>query len=433
MTREPLHILIADYVPLANKGEEAIVRGIADMLGGDRPVRIGVFDNVQQVKDVDGITIFPIKWIFRQAGKAASGPKHSLHSALICVQMRLGQYSTLRNLLSARTPEQKPLQDFWDKTEYVLVGHDGAFCVESCGVIHLARKAGKSSGILGMSGGIGGVGRIYKGWLYRRALNESDFCVFREETSQRSMQQVADAPDKLILAPDPAFAMRPAAADMAREILESYESYSKAKSSGTPVVAATVLEKGRVFNDFMPGSQPDAKRVAHAEYLAHIFDTLIRQHGVFLVFLPHSIEGDGSDVIAANHVVDRMRSSAQNYVIIDKDLSPRVLKSIIGECDFLVAQRTHSVIGAISVGTPFAALTNRKDTRTHGIVGKMCDCSRSIVNMEDNDAIEASRRVMSCFADRERKREHLNTVSGSLSAQLKVVTETITSITGQEG
>ena len=46
---DTLHILVADYVPIANKGEEAIVRGIEDMLSEGRPVALGLFDDVPQV------------------------------------------------------------------------------------------------------------------------------------------------------------------------------------------------------------------------------------------------------------------------------------------------------------------------------------------------------------------------------------------------
>jgi hypothetical protein len=62
---ETLHILIADYVPLANKGEEAIVRGIEDLLSDGRPVALGLFDNVPDVARRGNVTIFPRQWLFR--------------------------------------------------------------------------------------------------------------------------------------------------------------------------------------------------------------------------------------------------------------------------------------------------------------------------------------------------------------------------------
>ncbi len=89
-----------------------------------------------------------------------------------------------------------------------------------------------------------------------------------------------------------------------------------------------------------------------------------------MLFLPHSVETDGSDIVAAQHVIEQMKATAADCAILEQDCGPRLLKSIIGQCDFLVGERTHSLIGSVSVGTPFAAMTNRQDTRTHGIIGE---------------------------------------------------------------
>jgi len=70
-----LHILIADYVPIANKGEEAIVRGIEDMLVDGRPVALGLFDNAPRVTQREKTTLFPRDWLFRFEGNSTlSGP-----------------------------------------------------------------------------------------------------------------------------------------------------------------------------------------------------------------------------------------------------------------------------------------------------------------------------------------------------------------------
>ncbi len=122
--------------------------------------------------------------------------------AWIALQLRAGVYGPLKNLTPAGSAKCRPLQEFFDRAQYVLVGHDGVFCVESCGIIQLAKQHGKRAGILGASTGIGG-GRFYKAWLYRRAMEESDFCVFREEHSCESMKQVCRDPAKLMVAPDP--------------------------------------------------------------------------------------------------------------------------------------------------------------------------------------------------------------------------------------
>jgi len=416
---DPLHILVADYVPIANKGEEAIVRGVEDMLRTDRPVTVGLFDNVEQMTRRDNITVFPRRWVFRFEGNAAlSARSRVLSQAAIAVQLQLGIYSRLKGLTTARAERYRPLQEFFQRAAYVLVGHDGVFGVESCGIIHLAKQHGKRCGILGASTGIAG-GRFYKASLYRRAMDESDFCVFRERHSRDSMAQVCRDAGKLVVGPDPAFAMRPAEPEQAREVLEQYEPYRRAKNDSRAVVAVTALEKGRVYAGFRPDLQGQAKQRAHAEYLAGILDGLVQKYRAFILFLPHSLEQDGSDLVAARHVLERMRSEPDDSIILEQDCGPRLLKSIIAQCDFLVGERTHSLIGSVSVGTPFVALTNRRDTRTHGIIGEMCRCDDHIIDMDATGGPDASLKILKLFDARDSTREALQQIRAELSKQIE--------------
>jgi polysaccharide pyruvyl transferase WcaK-like protein len=401
------HILIADYVPLANKGEEAIVRGLEDMLRDDRPVQIGLFGNVDQVSFYDNVTVFPVKWIYRLPPEAHWGWFWYFKNILIVLQMAVGYYSRLKNLVSPSDEKYRPLQEFFNRAEYILVGHNGAFRTESCGIIHLAKKNGKRVGVVGASTGISRSGRLYKGWLYKRAIEECDFCVFRERYSQENMRQVSRIPAKLLLAPDPAFAMRPSEPQFAREILERYEVFRKAREADRPIVTAAVLEKGRAYYFFRPELDADTKQCAHLEYLAEIFDTLISKRNVFMIFLPHSIEKLHSDVTVAEHVTEIMKAGSGDYMILREDLPARVLKGIINESDFLVSERLHSVIGGISVAVPFMMLTNEQDTRAYGIVGEMCHYENQIINMNILDSAAASRRILELFDKRELIRKSL--------------------------
>lgn len=420
-----LHILIADYVPIANKGEEAIVRGIEDMLNDGRPVVLGLFDNVAAVTQRDNIIVFPRQWLFRFEGNLSlSSRGRILTQAAIAVQLRLGMYARLKNLTAAGARQCRPLQEFFGHAEYVLVGHDGVFGVESCGIIHLAKRHGKRCGILGASTGIAG-GRFYKAALYGRAMEESDFCVFRERHSRQSMAKVCRDPAKLVVGPDPAFAMRPAEPEAAREVLQSYELYRRARDDGRPIVAVTALEKGRVYAGFRPDLHGPAKRQAHAKYLAAILDPLVEKGRAFILFLPHSLEADGSDVVAARHVTEQMKSGPHDSLILEQDCGPRLLKSIIGRCDFLVGERAHSLIGSVSVGTPLAALTNRQDARTHGIIGNMCRCEDYIVDLDVASEEDAATKVLNTFNARASIRQSLERIRGDLAQQIVAVTRLV--------
>ncbi|MBM4027160.1 MAG: polysaccharide pyruvyl transferase family protein [Planctomycetes bacterium] len=422
---DKLYILLADYVPLANKGEEAIVRGIEDMLSAGRSVALGLFDNVPQITQRENLTIFPREWLFRFQGNGAlSGVGRVWAQARIALQLRLGRYGPLRNLTSAPTERHRPLADFFARAHYVLVGHDGVFGVESCGIIHLAKKQGKRVGILGASTGLGN-GQLYKAGLYRRALAESDFCIFRERHSCESMKQVCRHPGKLRVGPDPAFALQAAPPEAVRQMLEQYERYRQARHDRRPVVAVTVLEKGRVYAGFRPDLRGPAKQEAHAKYLAAILDRLVARHRAFLLFLPHSVEQTGSDVVAARHVLAQMKTGPDAAQIIEQDCGARLLKGLIGACDFLVGERTHALIAAVSMGTPFAALTNRQDTRTHGIIGAMCRCESRIIDMDAMSEGEAARRVGALFETKNTIRQSLGPIREELCGLIEETVRTI--------
>ena len=55
------HIFVPEFVPLENKGEEAIVRGIADVLYPRGNCEIHLFDEVDTYRLQDGIHIYPVK------------------------------------------------------------------------------------------------------------------------------------------------------------------------------------------------------------------------------------------------------------------------------------------------------------------------------------------------------------------------------------
>ena len=388
------------------------------MLSDGRSVALGLFDKVAEVTQRGDITVFPRDWLFRFEGHSGlSAGSRVLLQAKIALQLRVGIYATLSNLTAAGRSICRPLQDFFRQAEYVLVGHDGVFCVESCGIIKLAKRHGKRTGILGASAGIG-AGRAYKAGLYRRALEKSDFCVFRERTSCESMRQICREPDKLIIGPDPAFAMSPAEPAEALAVLERYKLLRRARAAGRAIVAVTTLEKGRVHDGFRPDLHGRDRSQAHARYVAAVLDALVEKHEVFVLFLPHAVEKDASDIVASQHVAEQMDAGSDDYAILEDDCGARVLKSIIGQCGFLVGQRTHSLIGSVSMGTPFAALTNQRDTRTHGIIGEMCRCENQIVDMDVLDERAAAHKVLGLFELRHCAREALGPVREDLAGQV---------------
>jgi len=418
MTRQ-LTVFMADYLPLANKGEEAILRGVQDMLGGPDEVEVGILSPVSEAGLVGDVHVFPYEWVYRVSGQQTPRRRRARQHAMICIQQRLGLYGRLRRLAGSRSSRYRPLRSFFERSDLIVVGHDGLFCPETCGVIHMAHLCKKPVGILGAGIILNPRMRKFALPLYRRAVQESLFCVLRERKSYELMRDISGS-DKPRLAPDPAFAMQPASRAETTEYLEGAEFYRMARRQGRPVVGVTTCEKSVVFRaSFLDIRDVPRKRGIHARFVAEILDCLIRERGVAVMFLPHSIEpGIGNDVYVARAVQAEMKAPSESHWVLDDDISPRLLKGIIGVIDFLIGERTHSLIGGVSTATPFVGLTNTIDQRTHDIIGDMSRAADQLLNMDRPDVREACRQILQVFDRREQIHKKLLVVRDEHKAQL---------------
>lgn len=416
----PLRLFLADYVPLRNKGEQAIVYGIQDMLADGSDVQVTMFGPEQRPTEHGNIKVFPHEWIFET--RLLDFQKHKLQRVSTWLQLRLGLYGRLNRLIESRDPQYAEVVRAFHQADLVLVGHDGFFCVESCAILRLARRAGKGCGILGSGFNIPRMQWLVK-LMYKKAIMDSDFCVFREKTAWQFMRSLDQDPGKIRLEPDTAFAMRPAAEDEVRAVLERTGWYRPARAAGRPIVVVTVCEKSIVYrSSFRRESDPTQKRQVHSSFVASLLDSLVRERNVQLLFLPHSIEsGIGNDIDVAHRVAASMTSSSDRRAILEGDYSARLLKGIIREADFCIGERTHSLIGSLSVATPFLGLTNSDDIRTHDILGDMGKCEDRLLDMDDPSIDDSIQKVLQIFDQRDQIRRQLQVVSDDFNSRLQQV------------
>ena len=63
----------------------------------------------------------------------------------------------------------------------------------------------------------------------------------------------------------------------------------------------------------------------------------------------------------------------------------RELKNIISRLDYVIGERTHSIINSIATATPFVSLTCSADFRTHDIIDKGCGLAQQIYDLDYPD------------------------------------------------
>jgi polysaccharide pyruvyl transferase WcaK-like protein len=98
---------------------------------------------------------------------------------------------------------------------------------------------------------------------------------------------------------------------------------------------------------------------AHNNYirlLAGIVDHLVENYGARPVFICHEIYEERKDDAWVARQVIAASSHADTITVVSGNNSAETLKKMIGELDFLVASRFHSLVAALSLAVPSIAI-----------------------------------------------------------------------------
>ena len=390
LNKRKLKILVAEPVPLLNKGEEAIVLGMKDTLEKYFDVEIAVLDWIDKKETRNHIRSFPADWFYHLINSEKVGLTHKADIVKHFIFRMLGIDTKHNNLTKNIDVE---FQEYFNSADLVLVGHDGIFSIESEAILNIAKKESKCTGIWGC--GLYPIDRhkwLY--WtLYKKALKNSDFAFFREKTSFKFMKNLEHRDSFVQLSPDPAFGLLPETTEEVKSIVANY--------INSNTVAVTVCEKSIIFDKSFLDQDLSNKTEFHRNLIAKMLDNFSNSRNVNFLFLPHSIEkGLGNDIELSKDIVKRMKNFDKCY-ILDKDLTSKELKALIQAVHFVVGERTHSLIGSTSVATPFAGLTNTSDKRTHEILGDMCHTENQLINMDIINVDDLTKSVIDIYDKKE--------------------------------
>ncbi len=390
---EKYHIFCPEDVPLTNKGEEAIIRGMADVLFPEGNVEFHILEmDAEEYRYVDGLHVYPGKWFYsvwrtKEFGLGFSARKiyssacsllrHGLNKFfpgwLRKPQGPLKDIERILKLISnggeVKTEKEKCIERIM-QCDYLVAGHDGAFDEYDCHVIELMQKYGMKFGVFGTSLKPKLKNKVIIE-IFEKTLGKADFIYCRNELAVKWGNRVFSNDVGLNLAPDPAFGMRPSD-DVTADKIISNEGLKDFFDK--PVVMATTCEPAPIARHCFCGTNnPEKKLQDHRKFLAKLFNHIIESYDVNVLFLPHAI-GPGVDLddrIVSKDVMQISGISIDRVRIITNEYSARDLKALISRAELLVAERVHSMIGSVGVETPFLCLGSNTDPRVEGIVGKM--------------------------------------------------------------
>jgi polysaccharide pyruvyl transferase WcaK-like protein len=434
------HLLVPEYVPLKNRGEEAIIRGIMDVLFPNGNCEIHLFEmEREEYSFQDGIHVYPGNWFFspwlaREFGLGASWEKirdsacsltrnglHKLWPGWVkrwCrpLSVTAGQMKDLANGHCPVDQKGHQLLRLLD-CDYVVAGHDGALDERVCHVIDLMAGLGKACGVFGIDYRPSFRSKAIVE-VKRKTLRRCEFFYCRTAGSLEIVNRyLPDVHAELL--PDPAFGMSPAPEEAVDRVIaqEGIEAFFS-----RPVVMCTCCEPSPIARFcFEDVKQPHMKLICHRQLFADLIDYIVREYDVNVLFLPHSL-GPGmalDDRRVASDILRRSGLPLERARLLTTECSARELKGLLKRAELLVAERIHSMIGATGVHTAFLCLGSRTDRRIHGIIEEMCGMTDAVYFLNRAVIAELKAKFDDVWQRRAALRQRLAGVAARLSSQLE--------------
>ena len=410
-------ILIAENIPSLNKGEMTILEGMLESfrsLGSVELAMLSSVPDIDQPRYGTRVKIIDAKKGWHLVGRPKDYGRAVRVLASIFVSVQHLLFLVFYGILRARALRLMR-SDVWKAylaSDVILVGHNSAFGIGGgTGVapyfsflyMPLLRKVlRKPLVIYG-----GSIGRfkpplgLLGNPLLKLALRKVDLITLRERISYYRVVDMGLQDRKIALTGDPAFLLTPTPPERIKEILAT-EGIDRCSG---PLIGVTVTRK-RARLAFPQLNNPDLSYIRHAEVFAEVVDKLITRLNATVIFIPHCV-GYGEkldDRIVAKDIVQRCRNKEQ-VKVITTEYSAAELKGLIGQLDFFIGERLHSVINAMSVGVPSVALSDPADQRLDII--RMLGQDNAICHVENLDSEALLAKISDMWSRRDKIKEEL--------------------------
>jgi polysaccharide pyruvyl transferase WcaK-like protein len=423
------NVIIPEAIPALNKGEAAILRGIQETLSSCGKVNLILYSPPVWVEDdkkryepeitvVTGLDFMDI------ANKFLEEP---------CERGRLFQYKLsgkllLHACLSRLSPS---LANFFFKDRFlesfanadlVVAGHDGMLGYNHFWIVLAANILNKPIALFGGGNDYSGRSRKLRIRKFLQFIANHSILLTVRDSNTRDYFIANDVnPDKVHLFPDPAVLLKPCSESRVREILtiERIPDSSDMPLYGLiPVIGGIVSDKS-----FSYERDPDRKMNLRINLWLDILKHLLDTTNAHFIFLPHclgpTIIFDDRRMLEA--IYRAIPKGGERITVINNEYSEGEFKGLMKRCDFILGERTHGLIGSISVATPCIALTVEEDLRMHNIINLMF--KRPTVNLNSPDIEDIKRLLTREWTSRKEVREQMRVEADHIHAEaLKAAT-----------
>jgi len=211
-------------------------------------------------------------------------------------------------------------------------------------------------------------------FLTRFVLNRIDIITVREKYSLELLKSLG-IKRPVYLKADTAFLVDAESTD---------SGYSMLHEAGVP--RNDKLRIGITVREWMfPHESKHNKKVQYLNAVAIAVERIIEETGAMVIFFPNVIFGTHEDDrIPSFQIKDKVRKSySENIFVLTKNYSPEQLKAMIGTMNIFVGTRIHSIIFAVSMNVPSAAIAYQK--KHYGIM-EMVGLEDYVLDISDIDA-----------------------------------------------
>lgn len=366
------NILIAENIPVLNKGELALLKGMIESFSPLKSVKIKIVSSSVKMDSErygDGLEIIDVRELFYLKEQFNySYIEKILFSGIITIKhiLFLVMYKILgKRVTNIMTSE---LWKSYINADFIFIGHNGIFGIGS-GLL------GNYFNLLSLSSYIylpyigktlkkplviyGGSIPQYKNFLTRKwmafLLNRITLITLREKKSLENLLSIGYNGDRAFVTADLAFLLNPA--DKIESIMQSENINTNSLLIGITVTRYKAITAYKSLN-----TRESYKK--HSILIANVLDFLVETKNAEVIFIPHSLglEKHLDDRILSEYIFDKCKNK-ERIKVIKNEYSAEELKALIGKCDFFIGERLHSVIGAMSMNVPSIVLSNISDQR----------------------------------------------------------------------
>jgi len=310
-----------------------------------------------------------------------------------------------------------PLLKEFINADLIIIGHDGCLLVELFWFV-------LSANILHIPIAIYGVGMVrsldrLKSFYYRKMLKYAfSQTIFSSVRSSGAVQYLLSndiSHENFFLFPDPAILMEPAPEYKVNALIAKE---NIPNSTDIPLFGIIPVKGGVVFQNSFSGEKDKGKKnEKRVDLWAELIIFLMNNTNAHFVFIPHCIgpTPGNDDRQTAGEIADKLSKFKNRVSLVTNEYSAQELKGLMGRCDFVLGERTHALLGSLSLPTPCMALTVKEDGRMHSIVKEMF--KRPTYNLNDPDIADLQQIVLGEWNNRAKIKEDMRPIMAEAIAE----------------